>query len=61
MKVRAMKKLLRQAGWEYESTRGDHHHFTHPSIPGKLTVPGNDGDELARGTEKSILKQAGLK
>ncbi len=29
--------------------------------PGKVTVPGHPGDEIARGTLQSIRRQAGLK
>lgn len=32
-----------------------------PSKPGRVTVAGKPGDDLAPGTLNSILKQAGLK
>ena len=60
MKVRELKKRLKQGGWEYEYSRGDHHYFRHPSKPGKVTVPGNDGDGLNVKTLNTILKQAEL-
>jgi len=42
-------------------SRGSHRHFKHPDQPLIVTVPGNDGKELAPGTLNAILKQAGLK
>ena len=63
MKYREVIKLIEDAGWIHESTKGSHMQFTHPSRPGKVTVPG--GGKLSRevppGTLNSILKQAGLK
>ena len=41
--------------------RGSHRQFKHPTKPGRVTIAGNLGDELATGTLNSILKQAGLK
>jgi predicted RNA binding protein YcfA (HicA-like mRNA interferase family) len=41
--------------------RGSHRQFKHPWKTGRVTVAGKPGERLARGTLKSILKQAGLK
>jgi hypothetical protein len=38
-----------------------HRQFKHPAKSERVTVPGKPGDDLARGTLNSILKQAGLK
>ena len=32
----------------------------HPTKPGVVTVPGSGNDDLSRGTQRSIFKQAGL-
>lgn len=40
--------------------RGSHRQFRHPVKPGRVTVAGNPGQELAPGTLGSILRQAGL-
>jgi predicted RNA binding protein YcfA (HicA-like mRNA interferase family) len=42
-------------------SKGSHRHFKHPELPSLVTVPGNDGRELAPGTLNAILKKAGLK
>ena len=48
-------------GWFLAATRGSHRQYKHPSKPGRVTVPGKLGDDLAPGTLNSIFKQAGLK
>ena len=53
--------MLEQDGWNLVRTHGSHHQYKHPTKSGLVTVPGKPGDELARGTLNSILKQAGLK
>jgi predicted RNA binding protein YcfA (HicA-like mRNA interferase family) len=60
MKVRDVIKLIEADGWVYIGSKGDHRQFKHPSKPGKVTVPGKPSSDLPRGTEKSILAQAGL-
>lgn len=61
MKVRDMIKLLEWDGWELVRTKGSHRQFRHPYKKGLVTVPNHPGDDLAKGTLNSILKQAGLK
>jgi predicted RNA binding protein YcfA (HicA-like mRNA interferase family) len=61
MKVREVIKLIESDGWFLVATRGSHRQFKHPSKPGRVTVAGKPGDDLAPGTLNSVLKQAGLK
>jgi predicted RNA binding protein YcfA (HicA-like mRNA interferase family) len=60
MKVRDVIRILTNDGWVQVSQKGSHRHFKHPNKPGKVTVPGNVGDDLKEGTYRSILRQAGL-
>jgi predicted RNA binding protein YcfA (HicA-like mRNA interferase family) len=60
-KVRDMLKRLHQDGWRESETKGSHRQLEHPTKPGKVTVPGQPGEDLAEGTWRSILKQSGLK
>jgi predicted RNA binding protein YcfA (HicA-like mRNA interferase family) len=53
--------MLRDDGWYLARTRGSHHQYKHPTKPGRVTVSGSGGDDVAPGTLNSILKQAGLK
>ena len=61
MKVRDVLQMLREDGWNLVVTRGSHRQLKHPGKPGRVTVAGKPGDDLAPGTLNSILKQAGLK
>ena len=61
MKVREAVKLVEGDGWVLVRTRGSHRQYKHPQKLGLVTIPGKMGDDLAVGTENSILKQAGLK
>jgi len=40
--------------------RGSHRQLAHPTKPGTVTVAGHPSDTLSPGTERSILRQAGL-
>lgn len=61
IKVREIVKLLESNGWALDRIKGSHRQFKHPMKPGVITVPGNEGKELAPGTLNDILKKAGLK
>jgi predicted RNA binding protein YcfA (HicA-like mRNA interferase family) len=60
VRVSELLRLLQQDGWHLVATRGSHRQFRHASKPGRITVPGKPSDDLAPGTQNSILKQAGL-
>lgn len=61
MKVGDVLRLLREDGWLLVAMRGSHRQLKHPSKPGRVTVAGRPGDDLAAGALASILKQARLK
>ena len=61
MKVKEAIKLVKDDGWYQVRMRGDHRQFKHPTKRGLVTIAGKLSDDLAPGTENSILKQAGLK
>ncbi len=60
MKVREVLRMLREDGWVIVRQRGSHRQLAHPRKPGAVTVAGHPGDDIAPGTLKSILRQAGL-
>lgn len=60
MKVAEILRVLQQDGWYLIATRGSHRQFKHAAKPGRVTVAGKPSDDLAPGTLRSILKQAGL-
>jgi predicted RNA binding protein YcfA (HicA-like mRNA interferase family) len=61
MKVRQIIKMIEADGWYLVATKGSHRQYKHPTRPGRVTIAGHPGDDLAPGTLNSILKQAQLK
>ena len=60
MKVHDIIKMLEQDGWCRVKAKGGHRQYKHPTKPGRVTICGNSGDDLALGTLNSIFKQAGF-
>jgi predicted RNA binding protein YcfA (HicA-like mRNA interferase family)/predicted RNase H-like HicB family nuclease len=61
VKVREVIRLIEDAGWYLVRMKGSHLQFRHSFRTGGVTVSGHRNDDLAPGTLRSILKQAGLK
>jgi predicted RNA binding protein YcfA (HicA-like mRNA interferase family) len=61
MKVREIIKLIEADGWYRIKARSGHRQYKHSLKPGRVTVPGQMNADLDKKTQKSILKQAGLK
>ena len=59
-KVRDAMRLLSANGWSLARTRGSHRQYRHPVKPETVTIAGRMSKDLAPGTWKSILRQAGL-
>jgi predicted RNA binding protein YcfA (HicA-like mRNA interferase family) len=53
--------MIETDGWCLDRTRGSHRQYKHARKRGVVTVAGKPGDDLAPGTQNSILKQSGLK
>jgi predicted RNA binding protein YcfA (HicA-like mRNA interferase family) len=61
MKISEILRMLQADGWFLVATRGSHRQYKQPLKPGRVTVPGKPGDDVAPGTLNSIMKQSGLK
>jgi predicted RNA binding protein YcfA (HicA-like mRNA interferase family) len=61
MKIKDIIKLIEGHGWYFVRQSGSHRQYQHPDKKGTVTIPGKLSDDIAKGTENSILKQAGLK
>ena len=61
MKVREVIKLLEADGWYLVATKGSYRQYKHTTKPGRVTIAGHSGDDLAPGTLNSVLKKAQLK
>jgi predicted RNA binding protein YcfA (HicA-like mRNA interferase family) len=61
VKVREVIRLLEADGWVLVTTKGSHRQFKHPVRPGRVTISGQLGDEMPKGTFASVKRQAGWK
>jgi len=57
---RRMCKLLEDRGWQLDRISGSHHIFTQPDTGGRVTVPVHGNHDLKPGTQRSIMRDAGL-
>jgi predicted RNA binding protein YcfA (HicA-like mRNA interferase family) len=57
VKVRDVIRTLERDGWRLERQAGSHRQFRHPDWPGTVTVAGQPGDEVPKGT--LVWRQAG--
>ena len=58
--VREVTKQIKKDGWYFVAQKGSHRQYKHATKDGRVTISGRPGDEIAPGTLRSILKQAGL-
>ena len=61
MKIRDVIRLIQDDGWYVVAIKGSHRQYKHSTKPGRVTIAGHPGDDLAPGTLNSVLKQAGLR
>jgi predicted RNA binding protein YcfA (HicA-like mRNA interferase family) len=54
-------RAIKDDGCFQVAERGSHRQFKHSSQTGRVTIAGKLSDELAKGSQMSILKQAGLR
>lgn len=60
LKVSEMIKLIEADGWYLDRITGSHRQFRHAVKPGTTTIAGKLSKTLPSGTERSILRQAGI-
>jgi predicted RNA binding protein YcfA (HicA-like mRNA interferase family) len=60
LKVSEIIKMIEADGWYLVATKGSHRQYKHSVKPGRVTIAGKPSQELPPGTERSILRQAGL-
>ena len=62
MTPKEMEDKIKTDNWYLVKIDGSHHHYKHPTKPGKVTIPFHTKPkDLDKKTVNSILKQAGLK
>lgn len=60
MKVTAIEKSLRKAGWKLARQAGSHRQYRHPENPNVVTVSGKPSDEMTPGQLADIRRKSGL-
>jgi len=60
MKANELIRTLKKAGWYKVRQNGSHVIMKHDTLKGFLSVPDHGSKEIATGTAKDLLKQAGL-
>ncbi|KFC19375.1 type II toxin-antitoxin system HicA family toxin [Chryseobacterium sp. FH1] len=61
MKISELLKVLKKDSWYLHKNGSRHDLYRHPTKPGQIAVPRHSSQEIAKGTEQQILKDAGLK
>ena len=61
MKCSELLRLLLKDGWIVVSTKGSHLKMKHSKKPGIIIFPDHGSQEMGKGMEKKIRKDAGLK
>jgi len=53
--------MLKRDGWYVVSQKGSHMKLRHPAKSGMIIFPNHGSQEIGKGLENKISKQAGLK
>ena len=61
MKVRDLIRVIEKDGWVLVRQTGSHRQYHHPTKAGTVTIAGKESLDVAIKTERSVLKQAGLR
>ena len=61
MKCSDLLRILKKDGWYPISQKGSHVKLKHDTKPGTIIFPNHGSQELGKGLEKKIFKDAGIK
>ena len=61
MKCSELLRIVRRDGWYPVSQKGSHVKMKHETKPGSLIFPNHGSQEVGKGLELKILKDAGIK
>ena len=60
MKCSELLRILKKDGWYPVSQKGSHIKMKHDLKPGMIIFPNHGSQEVEKGLEKKILKDAGI-
>lgn len=55
-----MGRLLEERGWQLDRIKGSHHVYRNPETGRSVTVPVHGSADLKPGTQRSIMRDAGI-
>ena len=55
-----MCKVLDRLGWRFVRTASSHHIYKHADSKETISVPAHANEDLRPGTQRKIMRQAGL-
>ncbi len=58
--AKEIEKMIVLRGWIFGRMRGSHAQYDHPNIPGHITIPFHGNRPLPDGTQRGIMRQAGI-
>ncbi|MBI1286194.1 MAG: addiction module toxin, HicA family [Flavobacteriales bacterium] len=61
MKCSQLLRILQKDGWYAVSQKGSHVKLQHDTKSGTIIFPNHGSQEMGKGLEKKILKDAGIK
>jgi predicted RNA binding protein YcfA (HicA-like mRNA interferase family) len=61
MKCSELLRILKKDGWYIVSQKGSHLKLAHPSKSKQIIFPNHGSQEVGKGLENRILKDAGIK
>lgn len=61
MKCSELYRILKKDGWFPVSQKGSHIKLKHESKPGIIIFPNHGSQELGKGLENKIMKEAGIR
>jgi len=61
MKCTELYRILTQDGWYAVTQKGSHVKMRHPTKSGVIIFPNHGSQEMGKGLEKKLLKQAGIR
>ena len=53
-------EALEERGWTLDRKKGSHHIFSHPDSTLNVSVPVHRNEDLPTGTQRRIMRDAGL-
>ena len=54
MRFREVEKIILADGWQFKTAKGSHCQYTHPTKPGKVTIPNHHNRQANLQTGRAV-------